>query len=76
MKHTITSKGQVTVPKVFRDRFGLGPGGHFAVNDRGELTLSAQNKTSLQDRLAAARAGLVQDGLTTDQYLTFVRGED
>ena len=40
--NSITSKGQTTIPKEFRQRFGLDRAGKatFRVNDRGELTIT------------------------------------
>jgi AbrB family looped-hinge helix DNA binding protein len=38
----ITTKGQVTVPKVIRDRLNLGPGAmvRFTVEEDGQITIS------------------------------------
>ncbi len=45
MNHTysITSKGQITIPKEFRDKLGLNAFGKatISMNDRGEVVLSA-----------------------------------
>ncbi len=40
-KSTMTSKGQVTIPKILRDRLGLEPGVvlEFVDNARGEIVL-------------------------------------
>jgi AbrB family looped-hinge helix DNA binding protein len=41
---TITSKGQVTIPKKIRDKLGLKPGDKvdFEVNDKGKLEVSTK----------------------------------
>lgn len=38
---TVTSKGQITIPKEVRDRLGVGTGDHvdFVVNDRGDVVV-------------------------------------
>ena len=41
--HTITPKGQVTIPKQLRDKYGLLPGTQVAFEERdGEVVLRAQ----------------------------------
>ena len=49
---TLTSKGQVTIPKEIRDRLRLKTGDrlNFWVDDRGDVRVLAQNK-SLLDRI-------------------------
>jgi antitoxin PrlF len=44
MATTITSKGQVTIPKHIRDALGLRPGSavDFAVDDEGQVVLVPQ----------------------------------
>ncbi len=41
--YSITSKGQITIPKLFRDRLGLGKLGkaNLRMNDAGEIVISA-----------------------------------
>jgi AbrB family looped-hinge helix DNA binding protein len=59
----ITSKGQVTIPKRFRDRFGLRAGEAvcFRENDEGELVLERQT-ASLDDLIGLL--GPAPDGRT------------
>lgn len=40
--YNITSKGQITIPKVYREMFGLDKASQASIslNDRGELTIS------------------------------------
>lgn len=44
---TITSKGQVTIPKKIRDKLGLKPGDKvdFEVNDKGKLEVSTKTRS-------------------------------
>ena len=61
MATTITSKGQVTIPKHIRDALQLEPGSSvdFSVNREGEVVLQRANQTparkSAGDRFAAVR---------------------
>jgi antitoxin PrlF len=45
---TLTSKGQITIPKRLRDRLGLEPGDVFEVSadDRGQVVLRPQENRS------------------------------
>lgn len=47
--HSITSKGQITIPKEFRERLGLDKGGKATLhlNKKGEIVLTAPK--SLQE---------------------------
>jgi len=81
MTTTITSKGQVTVPKTIRDALGLRAGAkvEFAVNSAGEivLTKAAQGKTGPRkpDRFDAAR-GKATIKWNTDELMALLRGEE
>lgn len=78
MKNAVTSKGQVTIPKVWRDRFGLGAGARvtFAANDHGELTLKAEHNSESEFRLVLERfRGTATAGLTTEEIMEMSRGE-
>jgi AbrB family looped-hinge helix DNA binding protein len=80
--HRLTSKGQVTIPKAHRDAIGLRPGDavSFEVDDEGHRLVLM--RTEYQDpkdhplinRLRGARFSL--GGLSTDEYMRLVRGED
>lgn len=79
----MTSKGQVLIPKVLRDRAGLTPNGRVRVgmNDRGEVVVSpAAPEETREERRARIRtaidsvAGTMQTGFaTTDEYMDFIR---
>ncbi len=60
MHTTLTSKGQVTIPKPIRDALGLQPGQAvaFAINALGEVVLAQATPASrrrVRDRFVAAR---------------------
>ncbi len=62
--NSITSKGQVTIPKEFRDQLGLDTIGkaQFNRNDRGEVVIS-RPKTPME-ALDEIRAFLAKPGFT------------
>lgn len=77
MATTLTSKGQVTIPKQIRDALNLAPGCavHFAVNRDGEVvihkvTTRARRKA---DRFEAAR-GKADVKWRTDDLMALLRG--
>jgi len=73
---TVTSKGQVTIPKPVRDRLGIKPGNavRFELTPDGRVTLvklGARWRPSRFERLRG-RAG---KGLSTDEIMALTRGE-
>lgn len=77
MPTTLTSKGQVTIPKRIRDALSLAPGCavDFAVNRDGELVvrkLGASPKRK-PDRFEAAR-GKADVKWRTDDLMALLRG--
>lgn len=75
---TMTSKGQVTIPKAFRDHLGLKPGSNveFEIDDRGAVVLKAETELkSRRDRLERFR-GHAGPGLSTDELMQLLRGDD
>lgn len=84
METTLTSKGQVTIPKHIRDRLGLKPGSRliFDVNKDGELVLRPEDdsvRKAHQERLERALAEVKVDipwNGTTDEYMAIIRGEE
>ena len=51
MRATITSKGQVTIPKALRDQLGLGVGAclDFSIDDEGRLMGEVVHKAGVAD---------------------------
>ncbi|KAF2392970.1 MULTISPECIES: AbrB/MazE/SpoVT family DNA-binding domain-containing protein [Pseudomonas] len=81
MTTTMTSKGQVTIPKPIRDALHLIPGSaiEFSVNAQGEVVLHGHKtkaeKTAIPDRFEAAR-GKADIKWRTDDLMALLRGED
>jgi len=81
MATTVTSKGQVTIPKRVREAMDIRPGSKvvFDVNGEGELVLrkSIRSKTRRPDRFdRALGAAEVKLGCSTDEYMAMIRGYD
>lgn len=78
MTTTLTSKGQVTIPKRIRDALNLAPGCavDFAVSDTGDVMIrKAGARTSRKpDRFEAAR-GKADIKWRTDDLMALLRGE-
>ena len=81
MTTTITSKGQVTVPKRIRDATNLAPGSQvdFALNAQGEIVLRKAGKRVTgrkpKDQFEAAR-GKADIKWRTDDLMALLRGDD
>ena len=59
METTVSSKGQVVIPKEIRDRHGLDPGTRLEVEDRGDVIVLRRagpgKKYTIDDLLALPR---------------------
>lgn len=79
MQTTLTSKGQVTIPKHIRDSLSLVPGSKltFDVNNSGELVLRpdgpAEGRRPDRFDRALGAAEIKWEG-TTDEYMELIRG--
>ncbi len=82
MSTTVTSKGQVTIPKPLRDYLGLEPGSQvdFAYTADGQVVIrptspmkKSRKKSSRFDALRGSGKGL---GMSTDEYMNLIRGYD
>jgi antitoxin PrlF len=73
---TMTSKGQVTIPKRMREALGLKPGSKVAFEFRapGEAVIRKEGKLPVS-RFAKLR-GSLKGGPSTDEILAMTRGED
>jgi AbrB family looped-hinge helix DNA binding protein len=79
----VTSKGQVTIPKHIRQRTGILPGTNVEFAERnGEVRI----RKAARHRSAAKRDKVFEDylekvggtldlGMSTDEYMEFLRGE-
>jgi AbrB family looped-hinge helix DNA binding protein len=78
MATTLTSKGQVTIPKQIRDALHLVPGSQveFAVNPEGEVVIRkvGARMSHKPDRFEAAR-GKADVKWRTDDLMALLRGE-
>ena len=78
MVTTLTSKGQVTIPKQIRDALNLVPGAsvEFAVNRAGEVVIQRVGAYPVHkpDRFEAAR-GKADVKWRTDDLMALLRGE-
>lgn len=73
---TVTSKGQVTIPKPVRDHLGIGPGSEvtFELAADGRVVL-ATAATRPPSRFAALR-GHAGPGLSTDEIMALLRDDE
>jgi antitoxin PrlF len=77
MATTVTSKGQVTIPKPVRDHLGIGPGSQVAFRLAGDGAIvieKADAATPRPSRFAKVR-GSAGPGMTTDELMALLRGE-
>lgn len=80
MSTTVTSKGQVTIPKHIRDALRLRPGSavDFAVDDQGQVVLipaKAVSARSAKDRFESARGAATVKWRTEDLMRMLRNGE-
>ena len=76
---TITSKGQVTIPKRIRESMNLAPGSRvvFDVNEQGEIVLRREDGTKPQPAIRLDEvigSATVKWQGTTDEYMEWLRG--
>jgi AbrB family looped-hinge helix DNA binding protein len=76
MSTTVTSKGQVTIPKPVRDLLGIGPGSviNFERAQDGRIVLVKVGKKTRPNRFARLR-GHAGKGLSTAEIMAMTRGE-
>jgi AbrB family looped-hinge helix DNA binding protein len=76
MPTTVTSKGQVTIPKPVRDYLGIEPGSEvsFRRADDGSIVIERADGTRPPSRFAKL-VGSAGTGPTTDELMELLRGE-
>jgi AbrB family looped-hinge helix DNA binding protein len=74
MATTVTSKGQVTIPRRVRDRLGIVAGSkvEFELADDGQVVLTKSDPQKPVNRFEAIR-GLLGRGMNTDEIMAFLR---
>jgi AbrB family looped-hinge helix DNA binding protein len=74
---TVTSKGQVTIPKLVRDRLGISAGSKvdFEIAEDGRAFLRKIGKRVVKPSRFARMRGTSTSGLTTDEIMALTRGE-
>lgn len=78
MATTMTSKGQVTIPKRVRDTLGLKPGSkvEFDIAPDGWIIIRGANDDRPPENPLARFVGIAGPGMTTDEVMALTRGED
>jgi antitoxin PrlF len=76
MANTVTSKGQVTIPKRIRDYLGIEPGSevNFRRAEDGHIIIERADGTRPPSRFEKLR-GSAGPGMTTDELMALLRGE-
>lgn len=77
MPTTVTSKGQVTIPKPVRDLLGLAAGSavEFTVDMDGRVVVTRAGTAAPTPRRFERLRGVATAGLTTEQIMALTRGE-
>jgi AbrB family looped-hinge helix DNA binding protein len=71
----ITSKGQVTIPKDMRDRFGLQPETEVEfVAEDGALRLVHSSTSQRGRKLVKKMRGMATGSMSTDEIMALTRG--
>lgn len=81
MSTTVTSKGQVTIPRKMRDYLGLQPGSHvdFTYTADGQVLIRAvvaARNGKPKSRFATLKGTGKRLGMSTDEYMNLIRGYD
>ncbi len=72
----ITSKGQITIPKKFREALGLLPHTHIEFECIGdELRIKKAKQHDRGKRMITAMAGKSSVSMSTDEIMKLTRGE-
>jgi len=79
MSTTVTSKGQITIPKHIRDSADMLPGSKvdFQINDRGRIELVKEGEPMTErERRFRSVIGSATIKWDTDALMALLRGED
>lgn len=72
MKAIVGERGQITIPKLLRDRLGIRPGQRLDLEEQ-DGRLIATKDLDTDDPIAAVY-GTLDLGMSTDEYMDMVRG--
>ena len=76
MATTVTSKGQVTIPKPVRDHLGIVPGSKVAFRRAADGSVIIEKATGMsQPSRFAELVGIAGPGPSTDEVMAMTRGE-
>jgi len=77
MAVTVTTKGQVTIPKPVRDRLGINPGSkvEFELAQDGRAFLRRVGKRAVKASRFERMRGTATSGLSTDEIMALTRGD-
>jgi antitoxin PrlF len=77
MATTVTSKGQVTIPKPVREHLGIGPGSQVAFRRGadGSIVIEKADGSEPQPSRFAKIRGSAGPGMTTDELMALLRGD-
>jgi antitoxin PrlF len=78
MATTVTSKGQVTIPKPVRDHLGIVPGSQVAFRraDDGSIVIEKTEATAGHESRLGSLRGHAGRGMTTDEVMALLRGDE
>ena len=76
MATTVTSKGQVAIPKPVRDHLGIAPGSRveFRCTADGSIVIEKAGEPPPKSKFAKL-LGSAGPGMTTDELMDLLRGE-
>jgi antitoxin PrlF len=77
MSATVTSKGQVTIPKPIRDRLGIKAGAKvaFSLDKEGRAFLQTEDRSPPRPSRFERLRGTATTRLSTDEIMALTRGE-
>jgi antitoxin PrlF len=76
MATTLTSKGQVTIPKLVRDHLQIGPGSQVTFRRAADGSIVIERADGVQQPSRLAKlVGIAGPGLSTEEIMAMTRGE-
>lgn len=77
MATTVTSKGQVTIPKLVRDHLGIVPGSQVAFRRAADGSIVIEKAGGAQQASRFVKViGSAGPGPSTDEIMALLRGDD